>query len=300
MSMVEYLYYIPLSLMLFACNPNDVDGKNDDDNKINVDYSLVWQDLFDVDVLDESVWNIEVNGSGGGNNELQYYTANNVSMGTEPESGKHCLILTAKKEDYQGKTATSGRINSKGKKFFKYGKIEASIKLPKTANGLWPAFWMMGNDFDQVGWPKCGEIDIMEMGNSTGIKNNTQEFYFNGACHWGFYKNGAYPNYAKATTNEYSLQDDFHLYTLVWTENDIKMFLDLDKNPNSKPYYEISLEDNGGEWDTGKYFRKEFFLLFNMAVGGNFTNIHSINNVTALNSGEAKMYVDFVKVYQRL
>lgn len=298
--MVEYLYYIPLSLMLFACNPNDVDGKNDDDNKINVDYSLVWQDLFDVDVLDESVWNIEVNGSGGGNNELQYYTANNVSMGTEPESGKHCLILTAKKEDYQGKTATSGRINSKGKKFFKYGKIEASIKLPKTANGLWPAFWMMGNDFDQVGWPKCGEIDIMEMGNSTGIKNNTQEFYFNGACHWGFYKNGAYPNYAKATTNEYSLQDDFHLYTLVWTENDIKMFLDLDKNPNSKPYYEISLEDNGGEWDTGKYFRKEFFLLFNMAVGGNFTNIHSINNVTALNSGEAKMYVDFVKVYQRL
>lgn len=300
MSMVEYLYYIPLSLMLFACNPNDVDGKNDDDNKINVDYSLVWQDLFDVDVLDESVWNIEVNGSGGGNNELQYYTANNVSMGTEPESGKHCLILTAKKEDYQGKTATSGRINSKGKKFFKYGKIEASIKLPKTANGLWPAFWMMGNDFDQVGWPKCGEIDIMEMGNSTGIKNNTQEFYFNGACHWGFYKNGAYPNYAKATTNEYSLQDDFHLYTLVWAENDIKMFLDLDKNPNSKPYYEISLEDNGGEWDTGKYFRKEFFLLFNMAVGGNFTNIHSINNVTALNSGEAKMYVDFVKVYQRL
>lgn len=298
--MVKYLYYIPLSLMLFASNPNDVDGKNDDDNKINVDYSLVWQDLFDVDVLDESVWNIEVNGSGGGNNELQYYTANNVSMGTEPESGKHCLILTAKKEDYQGKTATSGRINSKGKKFFKYGKIEASIKLPKTANGLWPAFWMMGNDFDQVGWPKCGEIDIMEMGNSTGIKNNTQEFYFNGACHWGFYKNGAYPNYAKATTNEYSLQDDFHLYTLVWTENDIKMFLDLDKNPNSKPYYEISLEDNGGEWDTGKYFRKEFFLLFNMAVGGNFTNIHSINNVTALNSGEAKMYVDFVKVYQRL
>ena len=138
-------------------------GTTDDESEDNRDYKLVWQDLFDSEELDESVWNIEVNGNGGGNNELQYYSGNNVSIGAEPETGKHCLILTAKKESYQGKSATSGRINSKGKKYFKYGRIEASIKLPKTANGLWPAFWMMGNDYDQVGWPKCGEIEDSRM-----------------------------------------------------------------------------------------------------------------------------------------
>ena len=207
--------------------------------------------------------------------------------------------MTAKKESYQGKSATSGRINSKGKKYFKYGRIEASIKLPKTANGLWPAFWMMGNDYDQVGWPKCGEIDIMEMGHSNGIQNQKQEFYFNGACHWGYYKNGTYPNYSKSATSEYSLQDDFHLYTLEWTEDYIRMYLDIDKYPNVQPYYEMSLVDEGDDWDTGKYFRKEFFLLFNLAVGGNFTGIHNIDGVTALNSGDARMYVDFIKVYQK-
>lgn len=274
-------------------------GTTDDESEDNRDYKLAWQDLFDSEELDESVWNIEVNGNGGGNNELQYYSGNNVSIGTEPETGKHCLILTAKKESYQGKSATSGRINSKGKKYFKYGRIEASIKLPKTANGLWPAFWMMGNDYDQVGWPKCGEIDIMEMGHSNGIQNQKQEFYFNGACHWGYYKNGTYPNYSKSTTSEYSLQDDFHLYTLEWTEDYIRMYLDIDKYPNVQPYYEMSLVDEGDDWDTGKYFRKEFFLLFNLAVGGNFTGIHNIDGVTALNSGDARMYVDFIKVYQK-
>src|SRR5690606_33820583 len=95
---------------------------------------------------------------------------------------------TAKKETFGGKPATSGRINSVGKKYFKHGKVEASIKLPKTANGLWPAFWMMGNDYPTVGWPACGEIDILEMGHSKGITNKTQDRFFNGALHWGIWK----------------------------------------------------------------------------------------------------------------
>lgn len=266
-------------------------------------YHLVWQDLFDGEALDESAWNIEVNGNGGGNNESQYYRRENVSISKEPKSGRSCLTLTARREAFGGKPFTSGRVNSMGKKYFTHGKVEAYICLPKTANGLWPAYWMMGNDFSTVGWPRCGEIDILEMGNSQGIKTGTQETYFNGACHWGFYKNGAYPNYAKSSNAPYSLQDgEFHLYTLIWDEKSIKMYLDLDKNPNVAPYYEMGIEGTDDEWATGLYFHHDHFILFNLAVGGHFTGI--VNNpggITALptDGSEAKMYVDFVRVYQK-
>lgn len=266
-------------------------------------YHLVWQDLFDGEALDESAWNIEVNGNGGGNNESQYYRRENVSISKEPQSGRSCLTLTARREAFGGKPFTSGRVNSMGKKYFTHGKVEAYICLPKTANGLWPAYWMMGNDFSTVGWPRCGEIDILEMGNSQGIKTGTQETYFNGACHWGFYKNGAYPNYAKSSNAPYSLQDGkFHLYTLIWDEKSIKMYLDLDKNPNVAPYYEMGIEGTDDEWATGLYFHHDHFILFNLAVGGHFTGI--VNNpggITALptDGSEAKMYVDFVRVYQK-
>lgn len=262
-------------------------------------YSLVWQDLFNDSQLDATQWNIEVNGDGGGNSELQYYRAENVSLGTEPVSGSNCLILTAKKENYLGKTATSGRINTGGKMSFKHGKVEAYIKFPYTANGLWPAFWLLGSDYATVSWPRCGEIDIVEMGNSTGINAGTQDRYFNGACHWGYYSGGGYPNYAKASTWSYSLQNSFHLFTLIWDENVVKMYVDLDIYPNSEPYYEMTINGTSSDTDPGNYFHKQFFVIFNMAVGGNFTQIWDINSISALASGEAKMYVDYVRMYQK-
>lgn len=165
---------------------------------------------------------------------------------------------------------------------------------------------MMGNDFSSVGWPRCGEIDILEMGHSNGIKDGTQEKYFNGACHWGFYKdmgggNMAYPNYAKSSTWSYSLQDgEFHLYTLVWDEQYLRMYVDLDKNPNSNPYYEMGITDVSDDWGTGHYFHHDFFILFNLAVGGNFPGIYDPNGITALPAnGQASMYVDYIKVYER-
>lgn len=301
------------SLLVFACCANlpDQNGQEQGENQTpsieetgsgeKDGYKLVWQDLFNTETLDETVWNIEVNGDGGGNAELQYYRRENVSMGIEPESGRHCLVLTARKESFGGKQFTSGRINSMNKKFFTHGKIESYIKFPKTANGLWPAFWLMGNDYKTAGWPKCGEIDILEMGNAEGIRKGTQDRYFNGACHWGFYKNGAYPNYAKASTWEYSLQDgEFHLFTLIWDESSLKMYLDLDKYPDSKPYYEMGITEKGDDWGTGHYFHHDFFILFNMAVGGRFTGILNPNSITAFpESGQASMYVDYVKLYQK-
>lgn len=264
-------------------------------------YKLVWQDLFDGESLDLTAWNIEVNGNGGGNAELQYYREENVAISEEPESGRRCLTLTARRENFAGKSFTSGRINSLHKKYFTHGKVEAYIALPKTANGLWPAYWMMGNDFSEVGWPRCGEIDILEMGNSHGISTGTQETFFNGACHWGFYKNGNYPNYAKSSNAPYSLQEGFHLYTLIWDEKSIKMYLDLDKDPNAAPYYEMGIEGTDDEWATGRYFHHDHFILFNLAVGGRFTGILNPEGITALpNEGdEAKMYVDYVRVYQK-
>lgn len=267
-------------------------------------YYLVWQDLFDAESLNPMRWDIEVNGAGGGNNELQYYTdrEENVRLGKD-DNGNGCLILTARRENYKGKSFTSGRLNSKNRIAFTHGKVEAAIKLPKTANGLWPAFWMMGNDFDEVGWPKCGETDIVEMGNAEGIKSGTQERYFNGACHWG--QGWPAASHAKSSTKAYSLQDgEFHLYTLIWDENSVAMYVDLDQKPNQNPYFKMDIPCNepDNEWSPGNYFHKDNFILFNLAVGGDFTGIHDPNNITALNDEngqQASMYVNYLKIYQK-
>lgn len=263
-------------------------------------YKLVWQDTFSGTQLDEAKsWKIEVNGNGGGNNELQYYRRENISMGNEPISGVNCLIITGKKESYLGKTCTSGRLTTQNKMSFTYGKLEARIKLPKTANGLWPAFWMLGSDINTESWPACGEVDILEMGNANGITNGTQDKLFNGACHWGYYENGWYPNYAKATVSTTGLQDDFHLFTMVWDTKSIKMYLDWDKNPTALPYYEMGITSSVTDKDPAYYFHKQYFVLFNLAIGGNFPNIKDITKITALNNGDVKMYVDYVKMYQK-
>ena len=175
--------------------------------------------------------------------------------------------------------------------------------LPSTANGLWPAFWMMGNDYDEVGWPKCGETDILEMGNSEGIKNGMQDRFFNGACHWG--QGWPAASYAKSTTKAYSLQDgEYHLFTVIWDENSIAMYVDLDKMPRQNPYYKIDCpcDEPDNEWSAGNYFHKDNFILFNLAVGGDFTGIHDASAITALNEEngqEASMYVNYVKIYQK-
>ncbi len=263
------------------------------------EYKLVWEDNFNKPTLNKKNWTIADDGNGGGNRELQYYRRENIRIEKEPVSGESCLVIIAKKENYKSKTATSGRLSSIDKKAFKFGKIEARIKMPKTANGLWPAFWMMGADHKKALWPKCGEIDIVEMGNKAGIAKAVQDRYFNGACHWGENWNGGrYPNKGISTTNEYSLQDDFHLYTLYWTADSINMYLDLDKHPGSKPYFNMPLEGDSLPNQTSRYFRKPFYILFNLAVGGTFSEIYDINQITALDKGEARMYVDYVRVYQ--
>lgn len=250
-------------------------------------YALFWSDEFDGAALDTKCWTAEIgNGAGGwGNAELQYYTAREKNVSVKDG----ILRITAVKEDYEGFPVTSARLITLKKVSFKYGYVVASIKLPKTADGLWPAFWMMGNDFSEVGWPKCGETDILEMGNSAGIKAGTQERYLNGACHWG-------QSYANHVTYDYSVQDgEFHTFTCIWDENCVRMYIDLETHPGAKPYFEMKITGELGN----DVFRKDNFILLNLAVGGQFPGIYDINQVTALKGGSATMEVDYVRVFQK-
>lgn len=272
-------------------------------------YTLRWADEFNADALNEAIWNIEVNGNGGGNQELQYYKRENVTMEADPQSGDKCLVLTARRESFGGKSFTSGRVNSSTKAAFRHGIIQARIKFPSTKNGLWPAYWMMGNDMVKYGWPRCGEMDIVELGHSKGIANGTQDRFFGGTLHYG-------PN----ATNEGHQQlgqeyiapadnpitdGNYHIITVEWDDNNLYMYYDLEGYTAAKKrqarYFSTSVAYSDQEMAVGHYFQKPFFFLFNLAVGGIFPSIYDAAGITALpNPGdEAKMYIDWVRVYQK-
>lgn len=297
---IKTTFFSFITLVLLGSS-NNLSASNDNEglvgDSLSADsYRLIWADEFNGIQLDEAKWQIEVNGDGGGNNELQYYRRENVSVGIEPLSKKGCLILTARKEDFAEKNATSGRINTLGKFSFLYGKIEASIKMPQTANGLWPAFWMMGDDIEQVNWPRCGELDIMEAGHHIGIENGTQNRFMNGACHWGT----THHYYAEDGNAPYNIQDDeFHQYTLIWDVDSVKCYLDRDRFPDAEPYFKMAITPSTDAQAPGSYFHKPFFILFNLAVGGHFPKIWDISQITALSSGSSAMYIDYVRVYQQ-
>ena len=263
------------------------------------EYQLVWNEDFTDSSLDMAVWNIEVNGDGGGNNELQYYCEKGVSLGVEPTTGKHCLILTATKEDYKSKKCTSGRVNTLGKAYYTFGRIDARIKFPKTANGLWPAFWQMGNNYSEVGWPKCGETDLIELGHQNAFKNNTQDRYFNGAMHVGS-KWDAVWSEAKSVTWPYSVEDTFHIVTMIWTPTSIDMYMDKETHPEQPAYFHADLESNKNpDYDRSIIFGKPNFIIANVAIGGNFPGIYNIDGITALADGPRSMYIDWIRIYQR-
>ncbi len=305
-------------------------------------YTLVWEDNFDAPELNAKYWNVDDNARGGGNAELQYYSPKNVTIEKHPVSGESCLVLNAQREDYYYTTmddergyrpCTSARLNTQDKVTVCYGRVEARICFPHTANGLWPAFWMLGNNLTtdlgdddsiddlaavlakqgRVIWPKCGEIDICEMGHKNGIVAGTQDRYFNGACHWGeTWNNGAYPNSGKFLTWDYPLQGDFHLFTMDWTEDSIAMYVDLDKHPNAQPYFALSLRGKGVN-EPGNYFNHPFYIVLNLSVGGFFPDMPNpekysdvisaslLEPVTALpkDGTPVKMYVDYIRVYKK-
>lgn len=239
-------------------------------NKTNAapSWNLVWSDEFNGTSLNRSNWTPEIGtGSGGwGNNELQYYTdrAQNVQV-----TGGN-LVITAQKESYGGMNYTSARIKTQDLKSFTYGKVEARIKLP-SGQGLWPAFWMLGSNISTIGWPKSGEIDIMERVNLNP--------YVNGTVHWDA---GGHAEFGRVSGNlDFS---QFHVYSIEWDSKYIRWFVD------GQQFNEFYIENGTGNTEE---FQRPFFLLLNLAVGGNWPG--SPNSSTPFPS---QMLVDYVRVYQ--
>lgn len=217
--------------------------------------------------MDSSNWTYETgNGSGGwGNNELQYYT--NRSQNIKTTGGN--LIITALKESYNGFGYTSARIKTQDKKAFTYGSIESRMKLPK-GQGIWSAFWMLGSNIPSVGWPKCGEIDIMEH-----VSNSAN---YNGTIHWSDASN-IYANYGGETPCDVT---QWHNYKVVWDSSKIQWYIDGTK------WWEANIANNINGSDE---FHKPMFILFKLAVGGNWPGNPDASTVLL-----ATMEVDYVRV----
>jgi len=234
----------------------------------------LWHDEFDGETIDTSKWTFEIGtgASGWGNNEWEYYTDRKENAYIKDG----VLHIRAQKEDYEGQKYTSARMLTKGKFSFKYGTVEARIALP-TGKGIWPAFWMLGENFDTVGWPACGEIDIIE---AVNIENKIY-----GTNHWA---NGAeYATYGN-NTGDYRNQKfelditQFHTYKFTWDEKYIRMFVD------DFMYHEILIEGNEGDTEE---FHKPFFFLLNVAVAGNWPGFE-VDDSQFPN----EMLVDYIRV----
>ncbi|MUP44936.1 glycoside hydrolase family 16 protein [Gramella sp. BOM4] len=230
---------------------------------------VIFMDDFNGDNLDMSSWNYEEgdgcpNLCGWGNNEKQVYDRNYV----EVQDGN--LVITAVKRD--GKYY-SGKINTKDKVEFKYGEIEIKAKLG-TGQGIWPAFWMLGADFEKVSWPASGEIDILEyVGREPGMVYTSLH---TPASH------GETINTRK--TRIEGIEDGYHIFKAVWTEDFIEFFVD------GKQVYKFIPD----AYDDEHYpFRKDFYMLVNMAIGGNFGG-HDVDDSIF----PVKYYVDYIKVTQ--
>lgn len=235
-------------------------------------YQLVWFDEFSNPTINASNWTHETGGSGWGNNELEYYTNRDVNSYILGGS----LVIEAKKESYGGKNYTSARLITKGKRYFTYGKIEAKIKLPY-GQGIWPAFWMLGENISTVGWPSCGEIDIMEL---IGGGANDKKVY--GTAHWNSNGHASYgSNYSLGTG---IFADDYHVFSIVWNSKSIQWFVDGSK------YVTMDITPAGLA-----AFHKNQFIILNLAVGGNWPG-----NPDATTTFPQKMYVDYVRVYQEV
>jgi beta-glucanase (GH16 family) len=247
------------------------------------DWQLVWSDEFsqaDGTSPDSTKWGFDIgNGSGGwGNNELEYYTSrtNNARI----QGGQ--LVIEARQESFGGQNYTSARMLTKGKWSWAYGRMEARIKIPR-GQGIWPAFWMLGANIDSVNWPTCGEIDIME-----NIGKTTEQGKVYGTIHGpqngGDYNGGAGVGGNTTLTGGAALGDDFHIFAVEWTTNQIKWFLDTNQYFSATP---ASLP-SGGTW----VFTQPQFLLLNLAVGGNWPG-----NPDGTTTFPQQMLVDYIRVY---
>jgi beta-glucanase (GH16 family) len=230
---------------------------------------LDWSDEFEGRALDRSKWVEETGGHGFGNNELQYYTA-------RPENVRVAggnLVIEARREDWQGRHYTSARIKTAGLFERTHGRYEARIKIPR-GQGIWPAFWLLGADCDKAGWPRCGEIDIME---NIGKEPSTVHGTLHGPGYSGEHAFGKPSSIAGA------FADDFHVYAVEWEPREIRWYRDGVLYHTARPALVK------GDW----VFEHPFFVILNLAVGGYWPG-----NPDAGTVFPQQMLVDYVRVYR--
>jgi beta-glucanase (GH16 family) len=249
---------------------------------VSSDWQLIWHDEFrgrSGSKPNKRKWTAELGGGGWGNQELEYYTDHNAY-----QDGKGHLMIEVRAERPANSSCwygpcryTSARLITKGKFALTYGRVEARIKIP-SGQGIWPAFWMLGQDIDVMGWPKCGEIDIME---NIGREPAT----IHGTIHG--------PNYSGAggISESYSLKagrfaDRFHIFAVEWDSDQISFFVD------GNAYFTVTRAavEQRGKW----VYDHPFYLLLNVAVGGNWSG-----NPDGSSTYPQSLLVDYVRVYQR-
>lgn len=232
--------------------------------------TLVWADEFNEDgaPCDNNWFHEIIPPSNGGwyNNEQQFYTDSRSNSIVEDGA----LKITAIKEPFEGKEYTSARMTTQGLFEFRYGKIEISAKLP-VGQGTWPALWFLGANIDSVSWPQCGEMDLMEHGNGEpGLVSS--------AVHQANENGDAY--YISGEQIIENVSTEFHLYTMEWTSTAVRFYVD------GKQHHEVLISGDSP-------FKRFFFILVNVAMGGNFTG-----NIIDPDFVSSSMYIDYIRVYQ--
>jgi beta-glucanase (GH16 family) len=270
------------SITIACLLPNIVLAQSKIPNAATKQWSLSWSDEFngtDGALPDSSKWVMETGGGGWGNQELETYT--NRAVNAQQKDGN--LVITAQKDKYKGsdnieREYTSARIKTQGKFEQAYGRMEARIKIPE-GQGIWPAFWMLGSDIGAVGWPKCGEIDIMEnIGKEPAIVHGT----IHGPGYSG--EKGIGSPFAIADGKKFA--NDFHVYAVEWEPKQIRFYVDdslyATRTPADLP--------QGAKW----VYDHKFFIILNVAVGGGWPG-----NPDKTTVFPQQMLVDYVRVYEQ-
>lgn len=237
-------------------------------------YRLVWSDEFSGSKLDTNVWNQEIgNGNNGwGNNEQEYYT--DSQKNTFVSNGN--LIIEARQEAMNAYAYTSGRMTTQGKRSFKFGRIDIRAKLPY-GKGVWPALWMLGINISTVGWPACGEIDIMELIGSYPAR-------VTGTMHWKPINGFSLSKGANYSLSSGDFSQQFHVFSIIWTQDNIKWYVDD----------QLFLSNTATDVGAADYpFNADQFFIFNVAVGGNWPGYP--DNTTTF---PQRIFVDYVRVFQ--
>jgi beta-glucanase (GH16 family) len=234
-------------------------------------WKLSWHDEFDAKKIDTKTWTYDIGGGGWGNGEAEYYTdhLDNARL----ENGM--LVIEARQEKYEDSYYTSARLKTKGLRETQYGRVEARIKVP-AGQGLWPAFWMLGSNYDGSNWPACGEIDIMEyVGKEPDL--------IMGTLHGPGYS--AALGKSQWNRQKYNIADDFHSYAIEWEDDQIRWYYD------GAEYFKVSRSDlNGQKW----VFDQPFFIILNLAMGGTLPGPIGLET-----KFPAQMFVDYVRIYQK-